>query len=120
MGAYRGWFARACLAAWWVALASAALLIVARRAARRRTLWAALICLGATALLHVFYGNAHVFLFSCTFVFYLFAVIAHGLAVTPRRSAVVLVGVLVVLLVVNNALVCGRWLQTLAAAMPAE
>lgn len=115
LGPHPSWWSRATLAAWWLALASAVGLILTRTAARRPTLWAALICLLATAGLHLFYGNAHVFLFSCTFTFYLFAIVAHGWRTLPRRRATLAAAALALLVTANTARFWGQLFDVLGA-----
>jgi hypothetical protein len=117
LGRYDSALGRVCLVFWWLLLAVAAALLCCRRTTRRPTLWAALVCLAGSAILHRFYGNAHVFLFSGTFTFYLFAVLAHALRVLDRRGACVLVAVLLVPLAVNNMHFCRQWLRLLAEAL---
>jgi hypothetical protein len=117
LGRYDSALGRICLVTWWLLLAAAAALICSRSATRGPTLWAALICLAGCAVLHIFYGNAHVFLFSGTFTFYFFAVLAHALRVLDCRSACALVAVLLVPLAVNNMHFCWQWLRLLAEAL---
>lgn len=118
LGSYDHWLGRACVVVWWCGLAAAGGVILACRRTRRPTLYAALLCLAATALLHLFYGNAHVFLYSCTFTFYLFAAAAHALVVVPRRPACVLLAAFTLLLLSNNARFCAAWLQVLGEVVP--
>ncbi|MFH1746556.1 MAG: hypothetical protein ABIG44_05860 [Planctomycetota bacterium] len=119
-GVYRGWLAWSGLAVWWMVLALAIVWLLARRAWRSTTLWAASVCLVGTAGLHIFYGNQHVFLFGTTFVFYLFAIVAHGLARMPRCWAVPLAGILLLVLAANNLWFCGHWLELLTKTMAAS
>ena len=119
LGSYDHWLGRACVVVWWCGLAAAGGVILAYRQTRRPTLYAVLVCLAAAALLHLFYGNAHVFLYSCTFTFYLFAVAAHALAVVPRRPACVLLAAFTLLLLSSNARFCAVWLEVLGGVISA-
>lgn len=114
LGAYESRLAKASLAAWWLVLVIAITAIAADARARRPTLWAALACLGFSAVLHVFYGNAYVFLFSCTFTFYVIAIVAHGLAVVPRWAGIALIGGIGVLVAANNLVFCRGILERIA------
>jgi hypothetical protein len=113
MGSYAGLLNRACAAAWLLALIAAACVVIIRRDAHRPTLWAALFCLLGSAALHTFYGNDHIFLFSCTFTFCVVAVAAHGLATIRSRWRTTVVAGVGLLVLVNNVLFCGQILDAL-------
>ncbi|HUU94939.1 MAG TPA: hypothetical protein VM487_04300, partial [Phycisphaerae bacterium] len=112
-GPYSGALARLCVFIWAAGLLSAAIVVLARRGLRRPTFWAALLCLGSTGVFHLFYGNDCIFLYSCTFTFYLFAVVAHAAASVSRRWLTPAVIAFGLLLLVNNVAFLGRVLQAL-------
>ncbi len=114
-GKYTGFQASAALGAWWSVLAvGVGTLLVARRAPA--TLSAALACLLLTAVLHLWYGNEHVFLYSGTFVFYLFAILAHAAAGWPRSWAWATAAALLLILISRSAELVLAWMQLCAAA----
>jgi hypothetical protein len=100
---------------WAAGLLGAAVVAFTRRGLRRPTFWAALACLCGTSVFHLFYGNDYIFLYSCTFVFYLFAIVAHAAAGVPRRWLTPAVIAFGLLLLVNNAAFLERVLQALDA-----
>ena len=112
-GPYTGVLARLCVFIWAAGLLSAAAVVFTRRGLRRPTFWAALACLCGTGVFHLFYGNDCVFLYSCTFTFYLFAIVAHAAAGVPRRWLTPAVIAFGLLLLVNNVAFLGRVLQAL-------
>ncbi|TWT41841.1 hypothetical protein RAS1_29640 [Phycisphaerae bacterium RAS1] len=98
MGSYFTPLQRLALGGAWT-LALALLIRILRHAHYRRpTFRAAAACLAFSAVLHLFYGNNHVFLFSCTYTFCTLAIFAHGLIAAPRilLFATALVALLVV------------------------
>jgi len=113
MGPYDTPLSRLLVVGWLVLFAVALGILAAKRVLRRPTLWAALICLAGSAALHSFYGNEYVFLYSCTFTFFVWALVAHAL--TGARNIWVLVGIMAftVLLLVNNIAFFGRVLEAL-------
>jgi len=62
---------------------------------------------------HLFYGNDYVFLYSNTFTFYLFAIVAHAAAGVSWRWLTPAVIAFGLLLLVNNVAFFGRVLQAL-------
>jgi hypothetical protein len=103
-GPYTRGPARVAAGIWLALLAGAAGTLLRARAWRQPTLSAALACLGAVAVLHSFYGNDTLFLYSCTYTFYVLAIAAHALPHMPRRVAVVACVVLVLVLALNDIL----------------
>lgn len=94
-----GWTA----AAVWLALMGVALAgLIRSRGLREVGVQSALLVLVGFGVLHVFYGNRHVFLFSCQFTPFVMMVVGHGLVGFPRRVGVALLGVGLVFLVVNQ------------------
>jgi hypothetical protein len=67
-----------------------------------RTLLAAVVCLALAAGLHAFYGLSNMFLYSCSFTFYVLAIFAHGLR--GARPVLVLAPIVAfaALLAINN------------------
>ncbi len=115
-GPYTGVLARLGVFIWAAGLLGAAAVVFARRSLRRPTFWAALACLCGTGVLHLFYGNDCVFLYSCTFTFYLFAIVAHAAAGVPRRWLTPAVIAFGLLLIVNNIIFGARVLAVLDQA----
>jgi len=113
LGAYSDALSRICVAFWWLLLAGSVAAVVMSASARGPTLAAVVLGLVFVVTLHVFYGNTHVFLFSCTFTFYLFAVVAHGLRTLPHRPAALAMAVWVGLCTLNNGRFCARLLELL-------
>jgi hypothetical protein len=113
LGAYSGALSRICVAFWWLLLAGSAAAVVMKASARGPTLVAVVLGLAFAIALHIFYGNRHVFLFACTFTFYLFALVAHGLRVLPHRPAVLGLAVWIGLCALNNGRFCARLLELL-------
>jgi hypothetical protein len=113
MGPYDTRLSRLAVAAWLIVLAAVLGLLATRRVLRRPTLWAVLICLAGSAALHSFYGNDYVFLYSCTFTFYVAALVAHALPAVRKPWAAMVLAALAGLLLVNNVAFLGRVLQGL-------
>lgn len=102
-GAYEGWLNRITVGVWVLGALVAFALPAYRRDWRQPTLWAAVACLLISAGVHCVYGRDHLFLYSCTYTFYVLAIAAHGVRRLPRALAVTGVVLLVVLLAANNA-----------------
>lgn len=97
MGGYSTWLQRITLGGAW-GLAIVLLIRIIRHAHHHRpTFRAAAACLAFSATLHLFYGNEHVFLFSCTYTFCTLAIVAHGLLNAPAslRLAALLLALVV-------------------------
>jgi hypothetical protein len=93
----------------WIALSLGAIGVLLQRGVwRRRTFLAAVVCLGLVAGLHSFYGLTNLFLYSCSFTFYVLAILAHSLAGIRGRGVAAILGGFWVLLAVNNARFCAR------------
>jgi hypothetical protein len=119
-GLYVAWPARL-TAALWIGVAFVALLTLRRVPAERRpTLWAAVLCLITAAAIHTFYGSEHMFLYSCTYTFYVLAVVAHALKQWKRPWANALLTLLVGAVAVQNARFAGDILGAVAQVVPAH
>lgn len=100
----------------WAGLGLAAMLLGIRaRCWRQPTFVAAALCLVAATAIHSVYGQETLFLYSCSFTFYVVALLAHGPAGARLRPVAMALGAFLVLLVVNNAHFCGRIIAMLRA-----
>lgn len=117
-GPYGTWPARLTLALW-ILIGIAALLTLPRVPAEHRpTLWAAVLCLAATAAIHSVYGDDYLFLYSCTYTFYVLSVVAHALPHWKRPWATAALGLLLVALAIQNSLFAADILKTLDRLAP--
>lgn len=119
VGPLRGRLGRLTGVLWLVLALGAVAVLVRARAWQQPTLVAAVICLGLVAVVHTFYGNQQLFLYSCTYTFYVLAILAHALPHVRRPAAIVMLALFGSVLVVNNALFCARILTTLEQ-LPAD
>lgn len=114
-GGYESALGRGAAGVWLFCLCGAGLVLARRRPKQGRTLRAASICLLISALIHSFFGNEHLFLFSCLYTFYVLAILAHAAAQLPRGIAIGVTLFLTLLLGCNNALFGRAVLITLEA-----
>jgi len=87
---------------WLCALAGTGVILLQTRAWRTPTLVAAAACLGFEFLLHGYYGREQLFLYACTYTFYLLAIVAHAVRYLPHRGAVGVSAALLAALLINN------------------
>ena len=102
-----------CVAVWLILAVGGTVAAVRGRAWAAPSFWAAAGCLVITAGIHTFYGHDHVFLYACSFTFYVLAIPAHGLRHMPRWLAVPAVATLLAVLLVRNACFAAAILRTL-------
>ena len=118
-GPYAGGMARLTIIVWGVVLLAGAYGLIRARPWHRPTFLAALGSLACAAVLHTFYGNDNLFLYSCSFTFYVLALLAHALPARRPKTALIVVSSVLVLLIINNALFAAEILVSLARLGPA-
>ena len=121
-GAYTDSVSRVAVGVWALAGLFGVAGILRARAWRRPTFRAALACLAFVAAIHAVYGNASLFLYSCSFTFLVVAVLLHGYAGLPRGLATGLLIVTVAALAWNDMHLGARILALLdeTAALRAD